>query len=73
MLTGGISLVTIFISLLVTTLLTSNLVITGFSTWVLATLIIWVFGVVAMLLLPMVIFRKTLAAARSDRPMTPLG
>lgn len=73
MLTGGISLVTIFVSLLVTTLLTGNLAITGISTWVLATLIIWVFGVAAMLLLPLVIFRKTLAAARSDRPMTPLG
>ena len=73
MLTGGVSLVTIFISLLVTTLLTSHLVITGVSTWVLATLIVWVFGVAAMLLLPMVIFKKTLAAARSDRPMTPLG
>ena len=72
MMVGGVSLVTIFISLLVTTLLSSHLVITGVSTWVLATLIIWVFGVVAMLLLPLVIFKKTLAA-RSDRPMTPLG
>lgn len=72
-LTGGISLVTIFISLIVTTLLTSGLTITGVSTWILATLIIWVFGVAAMLLLPLVIFKKTLAAARTDRPMTPLG
>lgn len=74
MLIGGISLVTIFLSLLVTSLLTNNLVITGASTWILATLIVWVFGVAAMLLLPMVIFKKTLAAARNgNRPMTPLG
>ena len=73
MLTGGISLVTIFISLLVTTLLTSHLVITGTTTWVLATLIVWVFGVAAMLLLPLVIFKKTLAAARANQPRTPLG
>jgi hypothetical protein len=73
MLTGGISLVTIFVSLLITTLLTSHLVITGFSTWVLATLIVWIFGVAAMLLLPLVIFKKTLAAARADQPRTPLG
>ena len=72
-LTGGISLVVIFISLLVTSLLSSGLVITGVSTWVLATLIIWVFGVVAMLLLPLVIFKKTLAAARANQPRTPLG
>ena len=64
---GGISLVVIFVSLLVTSLLSSNLVITGATTWILATLIVWVFGVAAMLLLPMVIFKKTLAAARSDK------
>jgi hypothetical protein len=34
---------------------------------------VWVFGVAAMLLLPLVIFKKTLAAARSDQPRTPLG
>ena len=73
MLTGGISLVTIFISLLVTSFLSSGLTITGVSTWILATLIIWVFGVVAMLLLPMIIFKKTLAAARANQPRTPLG
>ena len=64
---GGISLVVILASLLVTSLLSSHLVITGFSTWILATLIIWVFGVIAMLVLPMVIFKKTLAQARSDK------
>jgi len=73
MLTGGISLVVIFVSLLVTTWLSSGLVITGVTTWILATLIVWVFGVVAMLLLPLVIFKKTLAAARANQPRTPLG
>jgi hypothetical protein len=29
--------------------------------------------VIAMLVLPLVIFKKTLAAARRDRPMTPIG
>jgi hypothetical protein len=64
---GGISLVVIFVYLLVTSLISSKLVITGATTWILATLIVWVFGVAAMLLLPMVIFKKTLAAARSDK------
>ncbi len=70
-LVGGISLVVIFVSLLVTSLLAGNyLVITGISTWILATLIVWVFGVIAMLVLPMVIFKKTLAAARNNqRPL----
>ena len=74
MLVGGVSLVTILVSLYVTSVLTNHLVITGLSTWVLATLIVWVFGVIAMLLLPMVIFKETLAAARANRsPPTPLG
>lgn len=69
-LVGGTSLVTIFFALLVTSWLSKHLVITGATTWVLATLIVWVFGVVAMLVLPMIIFKKTLAAARaSQRPL----
>ena len=71
MLTGGISLVTILVSFFVTSVLTTHLVITGPSTWVLAALIVWVFGVIAMLLLPMVIFKKTPRAARSGRPPPP--
>jgi hypothetical protein len=73
-LTGGISLVTILVGLLVTTLLSTGLVITGFTTWVLATLIIWICGLIAYFLLPMVIFKQTLAAARNNPPpRTPLG
>jgi putative membrane protein len=68
MLVGGVSLVTILASFFVTSLLTNHLAITGLSTWVLATLIVWVFGVIAMLLLPMVIFKKTLAGAGGNRP-----
>jgi hypothetical protein len=69
---GGCALVTIFVALLVTSLLSEHLTITGIVTWVYATLIVWLFGMVAMLLLPLVIFKKTLAAAR-NRPLTPLG
>jgi putative membrane protein len=72
-LVGGVSLVTILVSLIATSVLSNHLVITGFSTWVLATIIIWVFGVIATLLLPAVIFKKTLAAAGSRSPPTPLG
>ena len=55
---------TILVSFFVTSLLTNHLVISGLSTWVLATLIVWVFGVIAMLLLPMVIFKKRCSALR---------
>lgn len=69
--TGGIALVTTFAGLLVTTWLTDGLVITGFSTWVLATLIVWLFGVIALLVLPMVIFKKALAARQGSGPNIP--
>ena len=69
--TGGIALVTTFVGLLVTTWLTDGLQITGFSTWVIATLVVWLFGVIAMLLLPLVIFKKTLAARSGSGPSLP--
>src|SRR4030095_30440 len=49
---GGIALVTTFVGLLVTTLTTDGLSITGIVTWVIATLIIWVATIVASLVLP---------------------
>jgi hypothetical protein len=70
---GSCALATIFVALLVTSLLSDHLTISGVLTWVFATLIIWLFGMIAMLLLPFVIFKKTLAAAARDRPLTPLG
>jgi hypothetical protein len=70
---GGSALVTIFVALLITSFLSSHLTITGVTTWVFATLIVWLFGVVAMLVLPLIIFKKTLAAAARNRPITPLG
>ena len=68
--TGGIALVTTFAGLLVTTWLTSGLVVSGAGTWLAATLIVWLFGVVAVLVLPMVIFKKALAR-RSATPQVP--
>jgi hypothetical protein len=70
---GGCALATIFLALLVTSFLSEHLTITGIVTWVYATLIVWLFGMVASLLLPLVIFKKTLAAATRDRPVTPLS
>lgn len=71
-LTGGIALVTTFVGLVVTTWLTTGLQITGASTWVIATLIVWLFGVVAILLLPLVIFKKALAGGGSGPQIPPM-
>ena len=70
-LTGGIALVTTFVGLLVTTWLTDGLQITGFSTWVIATLVVWLFGVIAVLVLPLVIFKKALAQRAGSGPRIP--
>jgi uncharacterized membrane protein YvlD (DUF360 family) len=69
--TGGIALVTTFVGLLVTAWLTDGLVITGFATWLLATLIVWLFGVVAVLVLPLVIFKKALAGRSGSNTSIP--
>lgn len=69
--TGGIGLVTTFVGLLVTTWLSDGLVITGFATWVLATLIVWLFGVIAVIVLPLFVFKKVLAAKRDSVSRVP--
>ena len=55
---GGIALVTVFVVLLLTTLFTDGLQISGFATWITAPLVIWVTTVVAGILLPMVLFKE---------------
>ena len=69
--TGGIALVTTFVGLLVTTWLTDGLTITSFSTWVIATLVVWLFGVIAVLVLPLMIFKKALAGRTGAGPQIP--
>jgi putative membrane protein len=59
---GGIALVTTFVGLLVTTLVTDGLSITGMATWAVATLIIWVATVVASLVLPRFLFKEVLGS-----------
>lgn len=57
---GGVALVTTFVGLVITNLFSSGLQISGISTWILATLIVWLAAVIAILLLPLIIFKKTL-------------
>ena len=61
---GGIALVTTFAGLLVTTLVTDGLSITGIATWVIATLIIWLATIVASLVLPLFLFKELLGNHR---------
>lgn len=63
---GGIALVTTLVGLLLTSTFTDGLSITGLSTWIMAPLVIWLSVLLAGVLLPMVIFKKTLAAAKQS-------
>jgi len=63
-LTGGVALVTTFVGLLVTDTLSDGLNISGISTWIIASLIVWLCSLVAGLILPLVLFKKAVEKRR---------
>ncbi len=66
-LVGGIALVTTLVGLIITDIFSDGLTISGLSTWVLATLIVWLGALIAGLVLPLVIFKKTLNKHRENQ------
>ena len=58
---GGIALVTTFIGLILTKAFTTGIRIEGLSTWAVATLIIWIFSVIANVVLPLFLFKKIIS------------
>jgi len=65
-LVGGIALVTTFVGLVITNLVSSGITIRGLSTWFLATVIVWVFSIIGNVLLPLVLFKKLRSKHNSD-------
>jgi putative membrane protein len=65
-LVGGIALVTTLVGLVATDIFSDGLTISGLSTWVLATLIVWLGALIAGLALPLVIFKKTLDRHKAE-------
>jgi uncharacterized membrane protein YvlD (DUF360 family) len=59
---GSSALVSTLVALIVTALISDGLQISGIGTWILATVIVWAVSVIARLVLPLAIFKKTLAA-----------
>jgi len=57
-LAGGIALATTLVGLMLTTVFTDGLTIHGLSTWILATLIVWLCALLASLILPLFMFKK---------------
>lgn len=64
---GGIALVNTLVALVLTDIFSSGISINGVSTWVLATLIVWVFSIIGNLLLPLVLFKKTMEKVKEDK------
>lgn len=65
---GGIALVTTLVGLWLTATFTEGLSISGASTWVLAPLIVWLSILLAGIILPLFLFKKTLQAVKNDSP-----
>jgi hypothetical protein len=61
---GGIGLVSTFVALLLATLLGHGLAITGVSTWVLASLVVWLVTALATFLLPALLLKEKLGRQR---------
>ena len=64
---GGSALVATVVALVVTTLVTDGLQLSGASTWFLAIVLMWGFPVIVRLLLPYVIFKETLRRSQPGR------
>lgn len=61
---GSSALVSTLVALIVTSLVSDGLQIRGAATWILATVIVWAVALIARMLLPLVVFKKTLAKNR---------
>ncbi len=55
---GGVALVTTLVGLIVVVLVSDGLPINGLTAWVVGTLIVWLGGVLAALLLPLFLFKS---------------
>ncbi len=61
---GGVSLISTFIALVVTDLLSDGLEISGVGTWVAATVIVWLGSLIAVFVLPFLGLKKFLEDRR---------
>ena len=61
---GSSALITTFIALALTTLISDGLSIDGFDTWIFATIIVWLTTLVAGIILPMIFLKKVVVEER---------
>lgn len=68
---GGISLVSTLVALIITTLFSTGIVINGLSTWLMATLVVWLFSMIGNVLLPFIVFKMFLDKRQSNKASAP--
>jgi len=66
-LVGSSALVATIVSFVVTATFTDGLSVNGSTAWFLGPLVVWAVALLAQFLLPLVIFKKTMARARAGR------
>lgn len=64
---GGIALVTTLLGLIITDLVSTGISVSGLSSWIIATLVVWLFSVLGSVLLPLILFKKVLANNRAEK------
>jgi uncharacterized membrane protein YvlD (DUF360 family) len=64
---GATALVTTFVALLVTDLISDGLSISGFWTWLAATLIVWLASLLAGIILPLIFLREATEERRENK------
>lgn len=62
---GAMALISTLVGLIVTHLVSSGLSITGFNTWVFASIIVWLAGMIAAIIIPVVLVKAGVQSARS--------
>lgn len=63
---GSSSLIVTLLSLIITATVSDSLTIRGLGSWVWVTVLVWAVGLVARMVLPLVMFKKVLGAARRN-------
>ena len=63
---GGVGIVSSLVALAITNIASSSLMVSGgITTWILAALIVWVFGAIAAFVLPFILVKRAVSDRRS--------
>ena len=64
MFVGGVGIFSTFVALFITNLISGALTISGVGTWILAAIIVWLFGAIAAFILPFLLVKKVVNERR---------